>query len=859
MRRTGWVKVAFGTWLALAALSTTWMAGPAEAAGPDPTAAGRIGSGFRTGHASKPSAAPAAKVGAHGAAAPHVKPALPARKSGFLPVKAARTVPGRYIVKLKRSDSPARTNSLARTNVRGTATGLATRFGGRLGHVYDTAFGGFSAGMSEQQARRLAADPAVEYVRPVRYGRLDGSESTQRDPQNWGLDRIDQTSLPLSSSYTRDDSRGDDWHMYVIDTGVDGYHDDFTFGSGDDDSRVNRFGFNSTTDDPIESGLADDEDGHGTLVAGIAAGTYSGVNKKVQVTGVKVLNDQPATEEQIIEGITWVAQDSRRYPHSVANMSMSFPADPQGQDPIDDAVTDAVAKGVTFVVSAGNDNDDACKLTPARNPAVITVSATTRTDARLADANYGKCVDLFAPGDRISGPVARVKATNGASNEYRTGTGTSFAAPLVTGAVPFLDIPDGQVTPGKVRSVLLANATKGAVGNAGEDSPNNLLYMGRATRPRMCTAGARKLVTPPVKYLVQTRKFAEYAHSNDGWTGGDGTYALDHVTGHSKLWIFSDTFLPPAYPDETRPRTAPFINNSIVEEGGLNGFVTHHGGTAGAPNAIVPADANGDWYWAGAPNRRWTSPTSNYLQIVYQRYHRFGTGLWDWGWSGNTVATFSDDLSHPDSVTDIPSGEGIAWGTAILDYFQSGDGYLYVYGVEDHHTGDPGDPEAVYKYLHIARVRGSDLRGKDWEYLDASGDWMTAERFSARQYDTDTGGHIPVSNEFSLTNTGTGLELVTQDTSQAFSGEIKLYTPCSPSGPFSGKTDIYKTTEGGPWGDYGNGNLFTYNAKVVAVQDNSDNTTTLTIAYNLNSLEPDDVYRNITWYQPRFIQATIKK
>jgi hypothetical protein len=781
---------------------------------------------------SSPSVAAGARTPSATTAA-HPKPALPKRTTGFhAAAPSAKVVPGRYIVKLQR------TGSLRTLDPRGAASGLVGRYGGAVGRVYDTVLGGFSVAMSEAQARRLAADPAVEYVNPVRVARTNGSETTQRDPANWALDRIDQRPLPLSSGYTRDDGRGRDWKIYVLDSGVNRFHDDF-------DSMRAEFGTNTTGD-----GYEVDFVGHGTAVAGMAIGLNSGVNKWGKVVAVKVVPEEGGTDEMVIDGIKWVTSHASGT-HNVANLSLSFPA-AAGSDPIDDAIDDSVAHGITYTAAAGNDGDDACGLTPARNPNVITVSATTKTDARPSWANYGACVDIFAPGENLNGPVEFDNSL------YTTVSGTSFAAPLVAGAITFLDFSNTDVTPASVRARLLANATKGAVSNPGDDSPNTLLYVGRATRPVMCSLGTRGILNPADHDPYYENIFTEYGNSNDGWTGADGTYSVDGVTGKGKLWIFSDTFMPPVNNlDGTRPRSAPLINNSIVEQYSVGTITTHTGGSSDAPDAIVPADADGDWYWAGTPNKYWTAVDHNNLQVVYQRYHRFGTGLWDWGLAGNHVATFGSDLGHPTSFTELPwsSTKRIAWGSAVYDYFAAGDGYTYVYGIQDVHT----DTE-VNKYLHIARVRGSDLRKtSDWEFLDSDGDWMPSQEFSAAQYDAVTGAHVAVSNEFSVTQGGSRPILVTQDSSLAFSGEIDLYSACSPSGPFGAKTYLYTTTEGGPWGSYGNGNIFTYNAKVVdTVLSFSTDEVFLKIAYNVNSLDPDDVYDDVTIYRPRFLRVTIR-
>ena len=62
----------------------------------------------------------------------------------------------------------------------------------------------------------------------------------------------------------------------------------------------------------------------------------------------------------------------------------------------------SITDGVVYAIAAGNDNADACNVTPARVPAAITVGATTSTDARASFSNYGTCPDIFAPGQSIT-------------------------------------------------------------------------------------------------------------------------------------------------------------------------------------------------------------------------------------------------------------------------------------------------------------------------------------------------------------------------------------------------------------------------------------------------------------------------
>ncbi|MFI7133628.1 S8 family serine peptidase [Nonomuraea sp. NPDC050153] len=762
---------------------------------------------------------------------PDKKRRLVARE-GFVPARAGHGVKDSYIVTLRQAATPQLAGS------------LAGRFDGTVRHVFDRVLQGFSVAMTEARAKRLAQDPAVESVQQdqvVTIAEEQVHEATQNDPVNWGLDRIDQENRPLSSTFTyvADRSSPDD-RIYIIDTGINAYdYDEFDDEAGD--SRV-EWGTNTIDDDN------DDCNGHGTHVAGIAAGRRSGVAKRATLVDVKVLGcNGGGTTTSVVKGVEWVVKNATppdsHAVDAVINMSIQGPVN----DAIDKAVKSAVDAGFTVVVAAGNSNQDACDISPARVPGTVTVGASAADDSRWASSNHGECVNIFAPGENI------LSSDYSNPGSVTSKSGTSMASPFVAGAATLLSL-DEKATPSAVRDALIANSTKDKLTGIGSNSPNRLLYMGRKSRG-VCQTDPTQILESAAPYSPLTEKWYNYAHQNRGWTGADGTYSTPGLEGTGRIWVFSDTFLAPVNTDDTRPETAPFINNSIVEETYEGDLITHTGGTAQSPMSIMPGTQD-YWYWGGAPSVL-NSGGEDRLQVVYQEYNRFGPGQWDWGWAANVVATFDpDDLGHPIDVTVLPSSQGVAWGAAILTD-HSWDHYTYIYGVEDVHEGPIENPTAVYKYLHVARVQGTDLR-RPWQFLDRNGDWMSEESFTAREYIAGTGQHVPVSNEFSVDAEG---RLVTQDSSVAFSGEIYLYRGCSVSGPFSGKTFLYRTTEGGPWGDYGNENLFTYNAKAHDYYFSADSEyrKTLIISYNLNSLDWHDVYRNIRWYQPRFIKLVIAR
>ncbi|NSC20754.1 S8 family peptidase [Streptomyces albus subsp. chlorinus] len=357
---------------------------------------------------------------------------------------APGAVPGQYIVAL---DGEASVSAAARSQTRATAERLAHSHGGKVGQVYSAAFRGFSFHATQAQARKLAAAPGVKYVEADGTARATG---TQPNPPSWGIDRIDGA---LDSSYTYP-NEGSGATAYIVDTGVDMTHPDFG-------GRV------TSGHDFIDNDSdASDCQGHGTHVAGTVGSRTYGVAKSVRMVAVRVLNCQGSGQwSQVIGGIDWVARNHSG--PSVANMSLGGGASTS----VDNAVQGAINSGVTFAVAAGNDSRDACGTSPARVPAAITLGSTDRGGSRSSFSNYGRCLDLFAPGGSI------VSTRNGGGST--TMSGTSMATPHAAGAAALYLAAHPGASPGQVRDALVNNAQTGVVGNPGSGSPNALLNVSR--------------------------------------------------------------------------------------------------------------------------------------------------------------------------------------------------------------------------------------------------------------------------------------------------------------------------------------------------------------------------------------------
>jgi subtilisin family serine protease len=362
-------------------------------------------------------------------------PSAAAAEGQVLEAGAPEKVAGSFIVKLKEGKASAHS--------------LASRFGAKVERNYSN-FGGFNVKLSEKQARVLAADPSVEYVEQDQVFHV---QATQTNPPSWGLDRIDQRNLPLNQSYSYT-STGSGVSAYVVDTGVRISHS--TFGG----RAVN--GYDAVDNDNV----AQDGHGHGTHVAGTIAGSQYGVAKAARVVAVRVLNNQGSgTTAQVVAGIDWVGNNAVK--PAVANLSLGGGV----STAIDTATRNAIAKGVTFAVAAGNSNANASTFSPARVAEAITVGATERTDARASYSNFGSVLDIFAPGSSIT--------SSWSTSDTATSTisGTSMATPHVAGAAARYLSTNRAATPAQVASYLVAQSTPSKVTNPGSGSPNRLLYL----------------------------------------------------------------------------------------------------------------------------------------------------------------------------------------------------------------------------------------------------------------------------------------------------------------------------------------------------------------------------------------------
>nr|BFE70436.1 hypothetical protein GCM10020092_037370 [Actinoplanes digitatis] len=248
-------------------------------------------------------------------------PAIAAEPTGtVLHADSPSAVAGSYLVVLKDG-----------TQVDAARAGrLAQRYGGTVGRVFGHAIEGYTARLSPRQAARLAADPAVASVEADQAVRISDTQTAAP----WGLDRADQRNLPLSQTYTYGPSAG--VTVYVVDTGITVGHQDFG-------GRAS-YGYDAVEGDNV----AQDGNGHGTFVAGVAVGRTYGVAKGANVVGVRVLdNNGSGTTAGVIAGIDWVTANAVPG-RSVANLSLGGGA----SSTLDAAVRRSISAGIPYAIAA---------------------------------------------------------------------------------------------------------------------------------------------------------------------------------------------------------------------------------------------------------------------------------------------------------------------------------------------------------------------------------------------------------------------------------------------------------------------------------------------------------------------------
>jgi subtilisin family serine protease len=373
-----------------------------------------------------------------------LSPARPSR--GAASAARKEIIPGQYIVVFKDGvKDPA-----------ATAKNLAGKHLGKLKQTYKFALKGMALELPDTAVEALRREPEVAYIEPNQIIRLNATTVVQTGA-TYGLDRIDQRTQPPSGTYSYS-ADGSGVRVYLIDTGIYYEHVDFGGRALFEQDMVGGDGWNEGRDC----------NGHGTHVAGTIGGATYGVAKKATLYSVRVLNCEGVGELfYLTSAIDWITEHGVK--PAVANLSVGASGFSQA---INDAVARSTAAGLTYVAAAGNSHADACNFSPASAPSALTVAAEDQLDAFSGFSNYGSCVDLEAPGESITSDwIGSTDATHPIS-------GTSMAAPHVTGAAALYLSTAPNATPSQVAQKLIEYATPNLITSVPTGTPNRLLYTG---------------------------------------------------------------------------------------------------------------------------------------------------------------------------------------------------------------------------------------------------------------------------------------------------------------------------------------------------------------------------------------------
>lgn len=216
--------------------------------------------------------------------------------------------------------------------------------------------------------------------------------------------------------------------------------------------------------------------GHGTHVASLAAGSVYGAAKKAKVYSMRVLGcDNASPWSTVISGLNYAVQKASETGRpSVISMSLGgFYAQTVDLATRRTISGDSGTRGVPVVVAAGNSQADACDSSPASTPTAITVGGTASQNLLYTYTNEGPCVDIFAPGSYVYG------ASKTCSTCYKYLSGTSMAAPIVSGVVAILLGRQPLLTPAQVHQFVIDSSVKDALdfGALLLDTPNRRLHI----------------------------------------------------------------------------------------------------------------------------------------------------------------------------------------------------------------------------------------------------------------------------------------------------------------------------------------------------------------------------------------------
>jgi len=267
---------------------------------------------------------------------------------------------------------------------------------------------------------------------------------------DWHLDKLDQLSLSQLDGVFAPGGTGQGVNIYILDSGINMDHTEF-------ENRAIYAGIDLVDEDTNTKFKGSDCNGHGTHVASLAAGKTVGVAKKATLYSLRVLDcEKVGKQSSVLRGLDYVTNRrlNNRNQSMVVVMSLLGPKSLS----LNLAVDRAVSEGIVVVTAAGNNREDGCNYSPGSSPSSINVGATDYSNSLYQigkyGTNYGKCVDIFAPGDKVHGANYR------APNSFVNLSGTSMACPLVAGAVAILLQKFPTLSPNRIKDALIQTSAK---------------------------------------------------------------------------------------------------------------------------------------------------------------------------------------------------------------------------------------------------------------------------------------------------------------------------------------------------------------------------------------------------------------